>query len=61
MVGIDFDRVKTELKVPDDYRIEAAIAIGKQGPKTLLPEALQAREFPSPRIPIAEFAFEGGF
>jgi hypothetical protein len=61
MVGVDFDRVKTELKVPDDHRVEAAIAIGKQGPKTLLPEALQAREFPSPRKSVAEIAFEGGF
>jgi len=61
MVGVDFDRVRTELKVPDDVRIEAAIAIGKLGPKTLLPEALQAREFPSPRKPVAEIALEGGF
>jgi nitroreductase len=61
MVGIDFDRVRTELKVPDDVRVEAAIAIGKQGPKTLLPEALQAREFPSDRKPVAEIALEGGF
>jgi nitroreductase len=61
MVGVDFDRVRTELKVPDDVRVEAAIAIGKLGPKTLLPEALQAREFPSPRKPVAEIALEGGF
>jgi nitroreductase len=61
MVGIDFDKVRSELKVPDDYRIETAIAIGKIGPKTLLPEFLQAREFPSPRKPVAEIAFEGGF
>jgi nitroreductase len=61
MVGIDMDRIRTELKVPDEHRIEAGIVIGKLGPKTLLPEALQAREFPSPRKPIAEFIFEGGF
>ena len=61
MVGVDFDRVRTELKVPDDVRVEAAIAIGKLGPKTLLPEALQAREFPSPRKPVAEIALEGGY
>jgi hypothetical protein len=30
-------------------------------PKTLLPEALQAREVPSPRKPVTEIAFEGGF
>ena len=61
MVGIEFDKIKTELKVPDDHHIEAGIAIGKLGPKTMLSEAMQAREFPSPRLKIAEFAFEGGF
>jgi nitroreductase len=61
MAGIHYDRVKTELKVPDDYRVEAGIVIGKLGPKTLLPEMLQAREMPSPRKPLAEIAFEGGF
>ncbi len=61
MAGIEMDRIKTELHVPDDHRIEAGIVIGKIGPKTLLPEMLQAREFPSPRKPISEIAFEGGF
>lgn len=61
MAGIDLDRIRTELKVPDGYRIEAGIAIGKKGTKTLLPEALQAREFPSPRKPVSEIALEGGF
>ena len=61
MVGIEMDRIRTELKVPEDCRIEAGIVIGKLGPKTLLPEALQAREVPSPRKPVAEIAFEGGF
>lgn len=61
MVGVDFERARVELHVPGDHRIEAAIVLGKQGPKTLLPEMLQAREMPSPRKPIAEIAFEGGF
>ena len=61
MVGIELERIRTELKVPGDHRVEAGIVIGKQGPKTLLPEMLQAREFPSPRKPLAEIAFEGGF
>ncbi len=61
MVGIDQDGVRSQLKVPDGYRVEAGIVLGKLGPKTLLPEALQAREMPSPRKPLAEIAFEGGF
>jgi nitroreductase len=61
MVGFDIPRSVVELGVPEDYRVEAAIAIGKQGDKATLPEALQARETPNGRNPITEFAFEGRF
>jgi nitroreductase len=61
MVGIELERIYTELKVPPGYRVEAAVAIGRQGPKTLLPEALQAREMPSDRKPVTAIALEGGF
>jgi nitroreductase len=61
MVGVDFDRARAELAVPDRYRLEAAIAVGRPADKSILSEALQAREVPSDRKPIAEFAFEGGF
>ena len=61
MTGVDFDKARAELGVPDRFRIEAAVAIGKQGDKTVLPEALQAREFPSDRKPIEDFAFAGNF
>ena len=61
MVGFDIVRAFTELGVPAGYRVEAAYAIGKLGDKSKLPEMLQAREHPSPRRPLAELAFEGGF
>ncbi len=61
MVGFDIARAATELHVPEGYRVEAAIAIGKQCDKSTLPEALQAREFPSSRDPVSAFAFEGTF
>lgn len=61
MVGVDFDRARAELKVPDRFRIEAAVALGRQGDKAILPEQLQAREAPSPRKPVSESAFEGNF
>jgi nitroreductase len=61
MVGIEMDKIRTELAVPAGMRIEAAIAVGKLGPKEQLPEFLQAREAPSPRKPLSEIAFEGGF
>ena len=61
MVGFDMARAATELKVPAGYRVEAAIAIGKPGDKSQLPEVLRARETPSPRNPISATVFEGTF
>ncbi len=61
MVGIEMEKIRAELAVPAGMRIEAAIAVGKLGDKTQLPAFLQEREAPSPRMPVAEIAFEGGF
>ncbi|HEX3351021.1 MAG TPA: nitroreductase family protein [Acetobacteraceae bacterium] len=61
MVGFDVDRAFAELNVPMGCRVEAAIAIGRRGDKSILPEALQAREVPSDRKPLSETALEGGF
>jgi nitroreductase len=61
MAGFDVERTAAELGVPSDYRVEAAIAIGRQGDKSLLPEALQAREKPSARMPLSQLAMEGRF
>jgi nitroreductase len=61
MTGVDFDAARRELAVPDRFRIEAAVAIGRMGDKATLPEALQAREAPSGRNPIDSFAFAGNF
>ena len=61
MVGFDMARSRDVLKIPAGYRVEAAIAIGRRGPASLLPEKMAAREHPSDRRPLAELAFEGGF
>ena len=61
MVGFDMDRAFAELNVPQGYRVEAAYAVGKMGDKSSLPEAMQEREQPSPRRPLSELAFAGGF
>jgi nitroreductase len=61
MVGFDMPRARTELNIPEAYRVEAAIAIGRRGDKSLLPEALAARETPNGRDPVSAFAYEGGF
>jgi nitroreductase len=61
MVGLDFDRAFAELDVPQGYRVEAAIAIGRLGDKATLPDFLQGREQPSDRHPLSVLAMEGSF
>ena len=61
MVGLDFDNAFATLGLPQGYRVEAAIAVGRQGDKSSLPLPLQGREAPSGRLRVAEIAFEGGF
>ena len=61
MSGVDFDRLRTELAVPDRYRPEAAFVIGRIGDPAMLDDKLRAREVPSERRPIADFVFRGNF
>jgi nitroreductase len=61
MEGFDYDRAKTELKIPDGFRVEAMAAVGKPGPKDTLPEKLQAKESPNDRRSISDSIREGPF
>jgi len=61
MTGIQFDKAIAELGIPADHRIEAAVAIGRKGPKENLPEGLQAREAPSGRKALSDIAVAGNF
>ena len=61
MTGVDFDRAGTELGVPDDHRIEAAIAIGRPAPADRLPDFLKEREVKSTRKPVADIMRAGNF
>ncbi len=61
MTGVDFERARIELSIPNRFRIEAAIALGRMGDAATLPEKLQAREFPSDRKPLDEIAYPGNF
>ena len=61
MVGFDMDRAFAELNVPQGFRVEMAIAVGRRGDKSMLPEPLQGREAPNGRVALAEIALEGGF
>ena len=61
MQGFDYHKAKHDLNIPDDYQVEAMIAIGKKGKKKDLSKELKAREFPSDRKRISEFIYEGVF
>jgi len=61
MSGIDLDRARAELRVPERFRIEAAAAIGRLGDPATLSEKLRAREVPSDRRPLADTVFHGRF
>jgi nitroreductase len=61
MIGFDKDATRQHIALPDEYALEAAIAIGKPGDKSMLSEMLQSRETPSGRNPVSAFAFEGHF
>lgn len=61
MEGFDYDKARQMLGVPDEYDVETMVAIGKKGKKEDLPAALQEREIPSGRKPLAEIVMEGMF
>ncbi|GBQ60403.1 nitroreductase family protein [Komagataeibacter swingsii] len=59
--GFDHRQARSGLELPDDYALNAAIVIGRQGEAASLPESLRGREAPSTRRPLAEIAFAGRF
>jgi len=61
MGGIDRAKAMDVLEVPEGFRVEAAVAIGKIAPKETLPEDLMKREVPSGRKAVEEFISEGRF
>lgn len=61
MEGFDYDRAREVLEIPDEYEVEAMVAVGKPGRIEDLPERLQQREKPSDRKTLSEIVFEGKF
>jgi nitroreductase len=62
MAGFDLPRSYEVLGLAEDqYRVEAAIAVGRPTGKEILDEPYRSREAPSPRNPVSSFAFEGRF
>jgi len=61
MQGFDYGRAKTELGIPDEYQVEAMVAVGKPGERDSLPEKLREIETPNDRRPLAQTVCEGPF
>jgi nitroreductase len=61
MQGFDYDRARKELEIPKEFKVEAMIVLGKEGPKEALAPELQERETPNQRRPIPETFVEGKF
>ena len=61
MAGFNRGQAKQVLQVPDDYEVEAMIAIGHPGDVDDLSPELQEREVPTGRKPIDEIARPGKF
>ncbi len=61
MAGFDQQAAREQLHVPDDYSIEAMVAVGRPGDPADLPEDVRQREQPSGRKPVHEIIMAGGF
>lgn len=61
MEGFDYAKAKANVNIPDDYSVEAMIAIGKPAPIDSLPPDIQKKEVPSIRRPLSEIIREGMF
>lgn len=61
MQGFDYERARSELSIPEGFRVEAMAAVGRPAPKETLPEKLQEREEPSGRKELSEVVCEGPF
>ena len=61
MQGFDYERARAELKISDEFRVEAMAAVGKPGDPSTLPEKLRAKESPNDRRKIADSIRAGPF
>jgi len=61
MAGFDRGKARSALGVPDDYAVEAMIALGRPGDPAELPLELRDREKPSGRKPVSQIVMEGVF
>lgn len=61
MGGFDREKAKEILALPDNYEVQAVVAIGYHDPDAPLSDKNREREFPSNRCPQSDFVFEGSY
>ena len=59
MQGFDYKKAGVDLRIPPNFEVMAMIAIGKKGPKEILPAELQEKEKLTNRKPLKEIIMEG--
>jgi len=61
MQGFSYKGARTALGIPEEFQVEAMVAIGRPGDKASLPEALQNIERPNSRRKVSSSVCEGPF
>jgi len=61
MAGFDAQKARAAVKAPQNFRLEAVIAVGRRGDPQNLPPEKQVLEHPNARRPLALTAFAGAF
>lgn len=61
MQGFDYARARSQLNIPETYKVEAMVAVGKPSEAETLPPELREREAPSDRRPLDQTICEGRF
>ena len=59
--GFDYEAARKVLEIPQEFQVEAMIALGKEGPKEALPPDVQEREKPNQRRLLKETRVESRF
>ncbi|MEN1969732.1 nitroreductase family protein [Lentibacillus sp. N15] len=61
MGGFDREKAKQVLNIPENYTVQAIVALGYKGEKDALADPYRDREKPSTRKDLQELLFEGSF
>jgi len=60
MAGVQYEKAAQDLNIPEDYKLEMMIAVGKTADPSTLPEDFRAKEWPpSGRKKVVEFVTQG--